>query len=110
MRRRDFILASTAVAAAGALLPAVLQAARPLRILILGGTRFFGPHVAQYARARGHTLIAEEEHGSVVTGVQRAHCQVEADSYCQTTAQMANDVWLGNSDRRKGTTSGSSGF
>lgn len=56
MKRRDFILASAGVAAAGALLPSVLRAAPPLRILILGGTRFLGPHVAQYARARGHTL------------------------------------------------------
>jgi 2'-hydroxyisoflavone reductase len=29
---------------------------RPLRILILGGTGFLGPHLVENARARGHTL------------------------------------------------------
>lgn len=29
---------------------------RPLRILILGGTAFLGPHIVEAARARGHTL------------------------------------------------------
>jgi 2'-hydroxyisoflavone reductase len=56
MKRRDFIFASAGVAAASALLPAVLRAERRLSILILGGTRFLGPHMAEYARARGHTL------------------------------------------------------
>ena len=28
----------------------------PLRILILGGTGFIGPHQVEYARSRGHTL------------------------------------------------------
>lgn len=34
----------------------VAPAARPLRILILGGTGFTGPHQVRYALARGHTL------------------------------------------------------
>ncbi len=32
------------------------RAASPLRILILGGTGFIGPHEVDYARARGHHL------------------------------------------------------
>jgi 2'-hydroxyisoflavone reductase len=32
------------------------RAATPLRILILGGTGFLGPHLVENARARGHTL------------------------------------------------------
>ena len=32
------------------------RAAKPLRILILGGTGFLGPHLVENARARGHTL------------------------------------------------------
>ena len=36
--------------------PAVGRAPRPLRILILGGTGFIGPHQVRYAQQRGHTL------------------------------------------------------
>jgi 2'-hydroxyisoflavone reductase len=32
------------------------RADKPLRILILGGTGFIGPHMVESARARGHTL------------------------------------------------------
>ena len=59
MRRRHFLQASTALAiggltgAAGA---SVTPARRPLRILILGGTRFLGLHMTQYALDRGHWL------------------------------------------------------
>ncbi len=34
----------------------VAPAAKPLRILILGGTGFTGPHQVRYALARGHKL------------------------------------------------------
>ncbi|WP_438480997.1 NAD-dependent epimerase/dehydratase family protein [Oleiharenicola lentus] len=37
-------------------LPGVEKAAKPLRILILGGTGFIGPHQVRYALARGHKL------------------------------------------------------
>ncbi len=36
--------------------PAVRRADRPLRILVLGGTRFIGLHMAEYAAQRGHVL------------------------------------------------------
>ena len=72
--RRDFL--KTAATASGALglglsagaaahaQPAARPAAgqpparapRPLRILILGGTGFIGPHQVSHARARGHTV------------------------------------------------------
>jgi 2'-hydroxyisoflavone reductase len=63
--RRDFLKATTA-AAAGALAlgspasvfaqQATPRARTPLRILILGGTGFIGPHQVRYAMARGHTV------------------------------------------------------
>jgi len=34
----------------------VRRAPRPLRILILGGTGFIGPHQVRYAQERGHTI------------------------------------------------------
>lgn len=40
---------------AAALSPAAPRR-KPLRILILGGTSFIGPHQVEYARARGHTI------------------------------------------------------
>jgi 2'-hydroxyisoflavone reductase len=42
--------------AAGTNAAPVEKAARPLRILILGGTGFTGPHQVRYALARGHQL------------------------------------------------------
>lgn len=36
--------------------PLVPRAGRPLRILILGGTRFLGVHQVEYALGRGHTV------------------------------------------------------
>lgn len=58
--RRDLIRIG-ALAAAAAALPAwasgpVARAAKPLRILILGGTGFTGPFQVQYALARGHQV------------------------------------------------------
>ena len=40
----------------GAGAPAAGKAAKPLRILVLGGTQFLGPEVVQAALARGHTV------------------------------------------------------
>jgi len=51
--RRGFVAGSVAVAAASRALAAP---PRPLRILILGGTGFIGPHQVSYALARGHKL------------------------------------------------------
>src|SRR5262245_50926624 len=40
----------------GPALSGIAKAATPLRILILGGTGFIGPHQVRYALARGHKL------------------------------------------------------
>ncbi|MET0327667.1 MAG: NAD-dependent epimerase/dehydratase family protein [Luteimonas sp.] len=57
--RREF-LARTLTAAALAALPASVfadgRAARPKKLLVLGGTGFLGPHFVERAHARGHTL------------------------------------------------------
>jgi 2'-hydroxyisoflavone reductase len=62
MRRRQFLAAAGAsVAAASTGLGAVdaaakSRAARPLRILMLGGTRFIGVHMTRLALERGHEV------------------------------------------------------
>ena len=62
--RRDLLKAG-ALAATGLAVPALIarafaaevpKAVKPLRILILGGTGFIGPHQVRYALARGHKL------------------------------------------------------
>jgi 2'-hydroxyisoflavone reductase len=53
--RRTLTLSALAAAALGA--PAVAQPkAKPMKILILGGTGFIGPHQVRYALSRGHTV------------------------------------------------------
>ena len=57
-RREVLALGAAAIAlpGVGRLLAAVPRASRPLDILVLGGTGFFGPHQVEYALARGHRL------------------------------------------------------
>jgi 2'-hydroxyisoflavone reductase len=57
MKRRSF-LHLTAAAGTAAMVPGWLhaKAEKPLKILILGGTRFIGVHMTELALARGHTL------------------------------------------------------
>jgi 2'-hydroxyisoflavone reductase len=77
--RRSFV-ATTAAAAAGA--AALAQAPvsapssrKPLRILILGGTGFTGPHQVRYAVSRGHKVTVfnrgKTNPNSVPAGVER---------------------------------------
>src|SRR5687767_6938554 len=63
--RRDFLKTSAAVGGSvlvGAAAPGLLAAAAPqharapMRILILGGTGFIGPHLVRHAVARGHKV------------------------------------------------------
>jgi len=63
--RRDFLKTSAAVGGSvlvGAAAPGLLAAAplgrvrAPMRILILGGTGFIGPHLVKHAITRGHTV------------------------------------------------------
>lgn len=57
--RRSFIRSATAFGVVSALpapLLAMESAPKPMRILVLGGTGFIGPHEINYARARGHIV------------------------------------------------------
>jgi 2'-hydroxyisoflavone reductase len=57
MHRRHFIAAASATGiAASAPRWLVAQTRRPLKILLLGGTRFIGIHMTELARARGHSV------------------------------------------------------
>jgi 2'-hydroxyisoflavone reductase len=55
-RSHAFERAPRAAATPAAAPATVARAPRPLRILILGGTGFIGPHQVRYALARGHKL------------------------------------------------------
>lgn len=59
--RRSFLASMAAAGAAGAAAPLTARTpaarrARPQRILVLGGTRFLGPHFVRAALANGHTV------------------------------------------------------
>jgi 2'-hydroxyisoflavone reductase len=56
MMKRRTLLQLAAAGAASAALPAFGRKIKPLRILILGGTRFIGLHMTSLALERGHTL------------------------------------------------------
>lgn len=57
MNRRQFVYAMSAAALATARPSSAKdKSPRPLRILVLGGTKFLGVHVTQLAMARGHTV------------------------------------------------------
>lgn len=74
MQRRDFLLGTVGFAAAAALPFAPLRAERRLSILILGGTRFLGPHMTEYAMARGHTITffnRGKTNADILPGVER---------------------------------------
>jgi 2'-hydroxyisoflavone reductase len=75
MQRRDFVGGTLGLAAAALAAPFVpARAERRLKILILGGTRFVGPHMAEYALSRGHTLTffnRGKTNPGVLPGVER---------------------------------------
>jgi 2'-hydroxyisoflavone reductase len=79
MDRRQFLGTSTALSVLATLPGLQLSAATPphqLKILILGGTRFIGPHVVELARAHGHevTLFNRgKTNVARVTGVEVLH-------------------------------------
>jgi len=55
--RREFLsISATALALSASGLAAVTASPRPLKILVLGGTGFLGPHEINYALARGHQV------------------------------------------------------
>ena len=58
MKRRTLITFATAAAAALAMPAWAARKPKPLKILILGGTRFIGLHMTALALKRGHTLTS----------------------------------------------------
>jgi 2'-hydroxyisoflavone reductase len=57
MHRRHFIAAASAASLAASTPGwALAKDRRPLKILLLGGTRFIGVHITELALARGHTV------------------------------------------------------
>ncbi|HVG24299.1 MAG TPA: NAD-dependent epimerase/dehydratase family protein [Thermoanaerobaculia bacterium] len=76
MTRRTFVAAAAAVTGTVAVvqLPTA-KPPKPLRILILGGTGFIGPHQLRYAVERGHKVTVfnrgKTNRGSVPAGVER---------------------------------------
>jgi 2'-hydroxyisoflavone reductase len=54
--RRDLITLTGATAAAGLLGGTALARSRPLKVLMLGGTGFIGPHFVQALGEHGHTV------------------------------------------------------
>lgn len=54
--RRQFLGGAAAATGALAFWRCTVPEAQALRILILGGTGFLGPHMVRYARMRGHTV------------------------------------------------------
>jgi len=74
MQRRDFVL-STLGAAAAALVPLRPARAKPrLRILILGGTRFLGPHMRVRIGSRPHAdVLQSRQDQSRRAARRRAH-------------------------------------
>jgi 2'-hydroxyisoflavone reductase len=74
MTRRTFVAATAAVAGAAAIAQ-MPKPSKPLRILILGGTGFIGPHQVKYAVERGHKVTVfnrgKTNPNSVPPGVER---------------------------------------
>ena len=55
MTRRDFLGTTLAVTASTAFAPPA-RAATPLKVLVIGGTGFLGPHTVRRLQERGHTV------------------------------------------------------
>ena len=94
MTRRTFVAAAAAVTGAAALAQSQASApAKPLRILILGGTGFTGPHQVRYAVSRGHKVTVfnrgKTNPGSVPEGVER----LQGDRSTGTLDALKNREW-----------------
>ncbi len=87
--RRDLLKFGTLAAAAaalpsfaspGAAMATVAKAAKPLNILILGGTGFTGPFQVNYALARGHkvTLFNRGKRPSPEWPARSSNCMATA--------------------------------
>ena len=113
--RRDFLIA-TAAAASWLSLPGcarevVRASGAPLRILVLGGTGFLGPHFVEAARAKGHKLTLfnrgksnptrfsgeefkdiEQLHGDRKTDLSALEGERKWDAVLDTSAYFPGDV------------------
>jgi 2'-hydroxyisoflavone reductase len=112
--RREFLAMSLA-AASFAALPASAKKARkpgdPLKILVLGGTGFLGPHFVEAARAKGHKLTLfnrgktnptrfsgeefkdiEQLHGDRKTDMKALEGRRKWDAVLDTSAYIPADV------------------
>jgi len=111
--RRDFLAAGAAAMSLLALPGGALAAARakPLKLLVLGGTGFLGPHFVEAARKRGHTLTLfnrgktnpdkfsgedyrdiEQLHGDRKTDLSALEGERQWDAVLDTSAYIPADV------------------
>lgn len=111
--RREFLAAGAAAASLLALPGGALAAARPkpLKLLVLGGTGFLGPHFVEAARKRGHTLTLfnrgktnpdkfsgedyrdiEQLHGDRKTDLKALEGERRWDAVLDTSAYIPADV------------------
>lgn len=111
--RRDFLAAGAAGLSLLALPGGALAAARakPLKLLVLGGTGFLGPHFVEAARKRGHTLTLfnrgktnpdkfsgedyrdiEQLHGDRKTDLSALAGERQWDAVLDTSAYIPADV------------------
>lgn len=111
--RRDFLAAGAAAMSLLALPGGALAAARakPLNLLVLGGTGFLGPHFVEAARKRGHTLTLfnrgktnpdkfsgedyrdiEQLHGDRKTDLSALAGERQWDAVLDTSAYIPADV------------------
>lgn len=111
MKRRLFLSAAGAGLAVAALDGlAIAKSKRPLRLLILGGTRFIGLHMTELALARGHTLtffnrgrtntdrFPEVERLREIVTVTSNRSRVASGMPSSTTPVMCRDTF----ERRRG--------
>ena len=93
--RRTFLATTAAATAAAALAQtqSTTPPAKPLRILILGGTGFTGPHQVRYAVSRGHKVTVfnrgKTNPGSVPAGVER----LQGDRTTGNLESLKNREW-----------------
>lgn len=111
--RREFIAAGAAALSLLALPAGALAAAKPkpLKLLVLGGTGFLGPHFVEAARKRGHTLTLfnrgktnpdkfsgedyrdiEQLHGDRKTDLSALDGERKWDAVLDTSAYIPADV------------------
>lgn len=111
--RREFIAAGAAGLSLLALPAGALAAAKPkpLKLLVLGGTGFLGPHFVEAARKRGHTLTLfnrgktnpdkfsgedyrdiEQLHGDRKTDLSALEGERKWDAVLDTSAYIPADV------------------